>query len=1133
MAMMDVDSPKPNPPKPLSGRFPGLSPPATGATPATSITPGRDPRRAGAARPSVDPQSIARPSRPAPNSPVPATSSNLSPKTASLPPLNTTVSVPRPTKIQHTPSRSNPLPILDLINSLIKVNKDEEEKVRLEKEKASLTKSLQRAKQFPQFSSAITSYQCQLDKVQDELANHTKAMSQHKSLSEKAQNNFTTVFSQPKPHPELEQMPDKVKKLEFELSELKTAHDSFATKDPSEQLRKALEDIEKFRTTTRSSEQDLTEFRGRLQSIEASLEGCAKESGVLEQPMIHMHPIAKSVDYQADPDGKLKSRVSQLEADMNEPGKKAEEKLAILEQMVQEVEDNLKVSNEKLDERIFAMEGGLKHSDEHHGKRLSEIEENLKKLKSDRERLAKDKSTNFAQIGTDLDAQKQQIEKKIATQENLVNSLKAQRQNIANGSLVSSQAQTPTTQGVGEPRFTQLVREVKKHDELLKGIQRIHSDAHDAHFKEMTKVHNTQKSNEELWTTKYNETLGKVDGLTNQIKGLATKQECQAISTQVQTHLGQHRTQIQTQLGQQLEEINRNPQAVNEISETVSKLEGWVDGHKTAIRSLEQRWQNTTSEGLVLNMARAMNEMYPSVGQFGQQLKDHRTVMDNKFSKLETGNNSFKAEMQNLLGEIRNDQKELKKAKADLAEAKTVIEKAQANVKAHENAKSPQAETNNSQKAQLSPEQLKALEDLPILRQKVSGLENNLGRIETTISNHGIDLQQRLQQMSRLENHIQTQTISFEDLSEKVDQQQGGYEDVAKSTEKIDPLSQKVDGHAEELKKVLKEVKDLGEAAQKRNAEINDLNALRSRLDSLESLNQAAKERDAADTNGLNELCSRLDTLEGWRETAAEQGTTDNNVIEELRSRLKELEDLNESGGQLNASLKKDLDPQTGTSQARTAHEKELDEKMRGFLKRLRTAEDFMKTLGFDPKSPPASNPPDSEKPADQSTDKRETPQPSQNGRSLTPSRPATTSISSTFPLGPSTGDRQSMNPAGPANKNRSPVNPPKEPRQKSQTPSAPRSSQLNSRQTSRSRDFAKSRLVQNIKGKRRRDSEGADSEKSTSQSSPAPSSSAASLSGDLSTGLSRKERKIARKKPVKEEADKAAKKATKKRKMH
>jgi chromosome segregation ATPase len=1204
---MDVDS-STNALKPLSGSSSELLPLTTGANPAASITLGRDPRRASAARHSVDPSPSAQlpPKQPL-KSPGPATSSNLSPQIASLPTPNTAASGPKPTENQTPPKQTKPASISDLVDSLIKANKDEDEKVRLEKEKVSLTKHLQRAQQFPHFASAAASYHAQLDIVKDKLANHTNRLHKNLARSAQAEININAMLTQPKAHPKLDQMPGRIQKLEFEISELKKSHVTSVTNDSSEQLRRALQDIENFKQTTQSSDQDLNEFRGKLKGIEYSLEGCIERYDVLDKSMAHMKRIASSVDYQDKRDGALKSRITQLEVDMNAAGT-VEEKLPIFEKMVQNLDDNLKVANEELDDKIVALKDRIQISDKQLGKRLAEIEDNLKKLRPDREGLVDERTTDVAQIGTDLDVQKQQLDEQIVTWENHLNTLfRTRDQNLTNGGLVLAQAQMPITQGQMEPRFTALEQRVNNHDGLLAKIKEIHSTAHDIHFHEVAELRNDLKSNQESWETQHGETSKQVKHLTDKIKELPSKRDC----TDLQKHLdGMRKNSLQpvnqnTETVSNLEQridnnaaairsLERTVEPVLQVPQTISKLEGCFEGHThaiqslkidfqpfiqvpqvianiegclgthaTSLRSLEERLKNTLSDDLVARMARTMHEMYPTIGQLTQQLKDHRSQMDTKFSTLETENGNSKAEVLRLLADLGKNQEELKRAKA-------AIETAQASLKAHENAERSQPEASNSQGPQLSPEQLKALEDLTILLQKVTELEGQVEQMNGTIKQHDDELLRRLQQMSDFENSLAVQTNSFTELSEKVDERQGGYEDIAESTKKIDPLSQRVDDHASQLIKVLKEVADLGKTAENRSTfethdleqlqsqsnslegckdaalerETNKLNVLQSRLNTLEDSKQAATEREAIETNELDTLRSRLEALERSNQAAAHWDTIDNTVIEELQSRLKELEDLNESSSQLNASLKGGLDPKSDSPPEKTEHEKEMAERMSGYLKRLRTVEDSVKRLVNDAKSPPAANQPpssrqssashqlpDSNQPPDQRIEKRDAPQPAQYGRSVTSSKPlrlAPTS-STPFPKGPPPAHYQQMqNPA------QSPVissNAKKERRRKSRTPSAPTTSGL-------AGEFAKPRQVENLIGKRRRESDGNDSERSNSDSSvvpasPAASSPAASVSLDTTIAPSRKERKLARKKAKQEGIEKAARKATKKRKTH
>jgi hypothetical protein len=193
---MDVDSPNPNLPKRLGGRL-SLAP----------STKAQDPRLAGTVRQSVDLQSsnaqqlhVNLPADPAFVQKPPAKS------LPQVPALSIPNSAPghTSTEFPSAPSRQSASLISDLVNSLINVNKCEEEKERLQKEIVSITKNLQRAKQSPQFPSVIALFQQQLDAAKDELANHVKSITQHRSLSNQAQDNFNSTLSHFKPQPHLE-----------------------------------------------------------------------------------------------------------------------------------------------------------------------------------------------------------------------------------------------------------------------------------------------------------------------------------------------------------------------------------------------------------------------------------------------------------------------------------------------------------------------------------------------------------------------------------------------------------------------------------------------------------------------------------------------------------------------------------------------------------------------------------------------------------------------------------------------------------------------------------------------------------------------------------------------------------------
>jgi hypothetical protein len=1037
---------------------------------------------------------------------------------------------------------------------LIKANKDEDEKVRLEKEKAQLAKHLQKLQPSPHLASSVASYQSRLEKVNEELAHNAKRMRNNLTRSAQAEENFNAFLSQPKINPELDQLPTRVKSLESELSELEKLYNTSGVNDPGEQLQKALRDLETFRQTTQSSEQDLNEFRGKLKGIENSLEGCIQGSVVLDQSMAHMHSIANSVDPQANSDGTWQSRLTQLEANMDAVGKAVEEKLPIFEKMVQDLDDNTKVANEERDQKYAAIRDQQQVSDEQFRKRFAKIEDNLNILKSNREGLVNQRTTVVAHIGTDLDAQKQQLDKQIAAGESRLNALlRAQEQKSTNGALVLAQAQPSTTEGDLGSRFTALEERIKRHDVLLATMNEIQSKAYSPHSDEL-------------------------NDLAHKIKDLPSKKDCTDIQIKIHEDLQQHLDGVKRRLASvQLspetvptleKQISDNATALRallntvtpilQVPETISKLEGRYDGHSNAIRSLENNFQplltmqqavtntnrglethanairsleermnNTLSEDLVHRMSLAMHELYPNIGQLTQQWKEYRSLMDTKFSTLEATNRISKAEVYKHLADLEKN--------------------------AQETAERSHSEESNSQGSQLSPEQLKALGDLTALLEKVTTLESQCDHMKESVLEHGDELKQRLQEMSEMKNSLTVQSNTFTELSEKVDGLQGNLEGITETTSKIDLLSQNVD--------------DLAEAAKGRviTYENHVLDQLQSRVKGLEDSKDEALQREtdnlkALDSGfirlktGMNEhldsLRSRLDTLESSNETA-QQDIINNDVIDELRCRLKELEDLNETGGQLNATLRGDLDSKSDSPPEKSEFEEAMNEKMRGYLNRLRKVEDQVKAMedqitalensvtttvnsfAINAKTfSAADQSPASNQQLDQRIEKPGVSHPVQNSRSITASKalkqPTPPPRSSGLKWTPTQTPFISSN-----SKKESRT----ESWRKSQAPKAASTSGLVG-------DVAKPRRIENLKGKRRRESDGNESEISTTDSSARPASPtvrspATSVLGDPITSASKKERKLARKKEkeaaaaAEKLADKAARKASKKQKTN
>ncbi|KAJ5214023.1 hypothetical protein N7449_001192 [Penicillium cf. viridicatum] len=1076
---MDVDSPNPNPPKRLGGRL-SLAP----------STKAQDPRLAGTVRQSVDPQSsnaqqahLNLPAKPASTQKPPAKSLPQAPALS----IPNGAPGPTPTENQSAPSRQGASLISDLVNLLIKANKCEEEKERLQKEIVSITKNLQRAKQSPQFPSVIALFQQQLDAAKDELANHVKSITQHRSLSNQAQDNFNSTLSQFKPQPQLENIPGRVEKLESTINGMGQGRGSTTNGDNRTQVDT---ETERFQTEMRGRDQNIAEINGKLEKVQHALEN---PKG-LEEALEYIQKIANSVALQSKWKGQFTDKMSSLEVEVKAADKRLDDKIPIIKKMVDTVEEEVKVSNQQLETNISDLGCKLRTMNEQLQGKLSSIESDVKSLSTTRLSLKNSASTRVSQIEIDLEAQRKQATEQITAQENLLASLKTQQQNLDNSGRVSSET-TPILHSGVLTRVVSLEKKVQNQADLLNNIKNLHHDVDVIRVGELNSLRQDQESRQRSLETKQNDTLRKVEDLTRKSEEM----------TEIQTTLDATLHQFGVSLSVNFEHIKKHVQSgldgfetrlapFSGLPQALTKCESKIESVSRAIRSLETRYSNITTGELVNSMAHAMQQMYPSVDQLSQQLTAYRTEIEARLSALKTDADAFKVVTESF--------------KADTNQFKADTQKVQ-----------PSAEM--SEAAQVSPEQLQNLTQMPILLQQVKDLSDKLAPIEILIKEHSDELQRNLELRSELQNKVTAQYDTIEGISEKADDQGVEIGNITESTRHISPLINKVDAHISQLQEVRQTVDELTKGAAKRDATAsNNLDKIWIRLEKLESRSDLEDEV--------------LDDLRGQLKGMERQNTTADRGLNEVRKKLQDLKDRNATEdndfGKLRNQLKALEDRKPPVSLEKF---NEQGDEVKMYIKRLRSAEDIFKALAGGAKISDVIGKMEGE----ESTDGQETPQPQPNGHAFTP-RP--TATPKTVPMGPTIGGYQPVQfsvkgqadnstPTG-SKSNQSAT----QARQSSQIPSG----LSNSHPSPYSGKFVEPRQVQHLKGKRRVSSViDSDDEKNTAESSsvlessPAPSSSTPT---SLTWGSSKKERKKAKKRAEQaEENHNASSRPDKKRKRN
>ena len=288
------------------------------------------------------------------------------------------------TKTAPTPNRSAPndppsspqaaVSLLDVITSVIKADKCQQEKDSLEKEIPALERNLQKAKQSQVFPGAISLYQQQLDAAKDELAKQTDIMEQNRLVSNKAQEILLTHWSQPKAQPEIKKMSEKLEKMESEMQDLKTQARSASNSSVSDDKLKAINhNISKLRETDASTTNNLTNIDGRLKAVEAALPTLQRKSeaptGTME---VRMQKLEKSIHSHS-------VRLGHIDASSTKPYKDLEANVSELRGNVFKLQGNVS----KLETDHSRLDSDLKTVDKKHQDKISGVNNELKKANNE------------------------------------------------------------------------------------------------------------------------------------------------------------------------------------------------------------------------------------------------------------------------------------------------------------------------------------------------------------------------------------------------------------------------------------------------------------------------------------------------------------------------------------------------------------------------------------------------------------------------------------------------------------------------------------------------------------------------------------------------------------------------------
>ncbi|KAJ6087692.1 hypothetical protein N7467_006606 [Penicillium canescens] len=851
---MDIDLPQ------SRGARPGF---ADCYRPHPSPAPTRDPRPRPSPRPNIrPPPSVSRPPKPLGTStlggpgPSGASSASTNPNTPTL--RITTTNAPTPNRPAPNDPPSSPqaaVSLLDVITSVIKADKCQQEKDRLEKEIPTFELNLQKAKQSQVFPGAISLYQQQLDAAKDELAKQTDIIEQSRSVSSKAQEILLSHWSQPKAQPEIKKMSEKIEKMESQMRDLKTQAPRFASNSsvPDDKLKAINHNISKLRETDASTTNNLTNIDGRLKTVETALSTLQRKSEVPTETMdVRVQKLEKSIHSHS-------VRLGHIDVSSTKPYKDLEANVSELQGKVSKLQGNLN----KLESNSSRLDSDLKMVDKKHQDKISGVNNELKKANNE-------------------------LSGRVFPLEHQVTLLKSQQRSASGG----APSGTPeASSSFRNHRLSSLEQEVQAQGTTIQGIMKIHQDVQDEYFAELEKLKTSIDSlKEEHEKTKQDVTridqknedlikeLGAIHASIGTLHNFCTKVETDLSKSnrQLRTELDKYRSacagsieglekkldNYRSDLTASVDKIrsdlttycsscsmmiNRLRNDLNEASKLIEtmtpafqeakKCTGLLTSHSVSLRSLEMRWSNITTGDLVKSMSDAMLEMSPLVN-LNQMVQTHVTETRNKFAALTADiaqlqqPSQLSPEDKNALAAYPSMLEKMNSLSQRVDPMQTALDQLSILAKDMDNFQQP---------SQLSPEDKNTLAQLaqyPKMLERVTNLSQRVELMEHTFNQHTPSLQKLLQEMSNLSNKVTANEEMIFSVGAKFDDLDPAEPsaELIESMKKIDPLIAKVDGHILQLEQVQKDVAEFNRAeAERCNADLQHLTEVNTRLSDLEA----------------------------------------------------------------------------------------------------------------------------------------------------------------------------------------------------------------------------------------------------------------------------------------------------------
>ncbi|CAG8002719.1 unnamed protein product [Penicillium olsonii] len=450
--------------------------------------------------------------------------------------------------------------------------------------------------------------------------------------------------------------------------------------------------------------------------------------------------------------------------------------------------------------------------------------------------LSQNMGNDAARLDPETEARRNALSERIAAEEEHIRGLKAlrgaQQQIVPTGSRA--------TRDMEESALTELRKVTQRHDGMLEGIQKIHSNAQETLSKRledmqvelhglktnMTKVENAQKSHFDL-----SEERDRTHAKAMESSQTEFAQNFGKLARQVDVNMANKAEvlNIQNQLNATAKGFEETKTTVDSLLHNMKKCEDLDLTHSRALRSLESRYTNLTTGDLVNAMAQEMQKMYPSMGQVRQEMGQSKKAFNELAQRVSISEKQGATKVD--VSQMRANLAQIQLEHTAGMEAMRTIQKEQSDSKEQLEKAKALLEMNGSQNSNLAPDQLVALQGLSALTPKLHEMseayekftdlnaiihrydetllryDDTLHRNDHTLHEHGEDLKRhnetlsrhddalraRLEESSTLENKFETMNGCIEELSENVDKLKGKNQDFSELGQMIGALEKRLD----------------------------------------------------------------------------------------------------------------------------------------------------------------------------------------------------------------------------------------------------------------------------------------------------------------------------------------------------